>query len=169
MNWNLKKVNLSQVTEWSKNPRILTKTRAKQIKACIDKFGMIDKPILNQDLTIIGGHQRIRLMLQSGINEIDCYVCDQQLSERDAEELALSLNKLTADWDWDRLANEFDYESLLAGGFEAKDFTGKGKSLHKPSITFDFDSQEDLEKATDRLLEVSCELEGCKVRVKNGK
>ncbi len=129
---------------------------------------MIDKPILNQDLTIIGGHQRIRLMLEDGVQELDCYVCDEQLSERMAEELALSLNKMTADWDWERLANEFDYESLLAGGFEAKDFTGKGpsKTPKNPSVTFDFDSQEDLEKATDRLLEMSMEFEGCKVRFK---
>lgn len=168
MNWNLQKVNLSQVTEWSKNPRILTKTRDKQIKSCIDKFGLIDKPILNQDFTIIGGHQRIRLMLEDGVNELDCYVCDQLLSKRDAEELALSLNKKTGDWDWDRLANEFDYEILLAGGFEAKDFTGKGENKipKKPSVTFDFDSQEDLENATDRLLELSYEFEGCKVRFK---
>ena len=169
MNWNLQKVDLSQVTEWSKNPRILTNTRAKQIKSCIDKFGLIDKPILNNDLTIIGGHQRIRLMLEAGINEVDCYVCDRNLSERDAEELALSLNKMTAEWDWDKLANEFDYESLLAGGFEAKDFAGKNvnKKPSRPSVTFDFDSQEDLENATDRLLELSCEILGCKVRVKN--
>lgn len=147
----------------------MTKARAKQIKECIDKFGMIDKPILNNDLSIIGGHQRIRLMLEAGVQEIECYVCDESLNTRDAEELSLSLNKKTGDWDWDKLANEFDYESLLAGGFEAKDFTGKEKNASKPSITFDFDSQEDLEKATDRLLEVSCEIDGCKVRVKNGK
>lgn len=130
---------------------------------------MIDKPILNQDMTIIGGHQRIRMLLESGISEQECYVCDQLLNERDAEELALSLNKMTAEWDWDKLANEFDYESLLAGGFEAKDFTGKGsanKNPKNPSVTFDFESAEDLEKATDRLLEISYELEGCKVRFK---
>lgn len=162
-------MNLSQVTEWSKNPRILTKTKAQQIKSCIDKFGLIDKPILNNDLTIIGGHQRIRLLLQKGINEIECYVCEENLSQRDAEELALSLNNMTGEWDWDRLANEFDYETLVAAGFSAKDFEGKGKNPTRASITFDFDSQENLEKATDRLLEISSEIDGCKVRVKNAK
>lgn len=169
MKWNLQKVRLSEVTEWTKNPRILSKAKCQQIKYCIDKFGLIDKPILNHDLTIIGGHQRIRILLTQGIKELECYVCDELLTERDAEELALSLNKKTGDWDWDKLANEFDYESLLAGGFDAKDFTGKTPKSSKPSITFDFESQEDLDNATDRLLEISSELERCKVRIKNEK
>ena len=162
-------MKLDQVTEWSKNPRTLTKTRSKQIKSCIDKFGMIDKPILNNDLTIIGGHQRIRIMLQDRINELECYVCDELLSEKDAEELALSLNKMTGEWDWDKLANEFDYESLIAGGFDALDFTGKAKGSPKSSVTFYFENQDDLDNATNRLIEISNEFEGCKVRFKNAK
>jgi len=78
-------------------------------------------------------------------------------------------NKATADWDWDKLANEFDIESLLSGGFELKDFAEKGEKQSKPSISFVFDSQEELDRATDKIHGLSLELEGCKVRVKNGR
>jgi ParB-like chromosome segregation protein Spo0J len=135
----------------------------------MEEFGLIDKPILNKDFTIIGGHQRVRLLIKEGHAEIECNVADVLLTERQAEKLALLLNKATADWDWDKLANEFDIESLLAGGFEAKDFTGKGENQSKPSVSFVFDSQEELERAQDKILELSLEIEGCKVRVKNGK
>jgi len=152
---------------WSKNPRILKTEKAKQLKACIDKFGLIDKPILNKDLTVIGGHQRINILKKHAV-DLECYVADVQLSEKDAEELALSLNKKTGEWDWDKLANEFDLDSLLAGGFESKDFLDKGVKQSKPSITFDFESQEDLDKAMDKIIGFSMEIPECKVRVKNG-
>lgn len=142
----------------------MTKTRNKQLWSCIEKFGLIDKPIVNSDFTIIGGHQRVRLLLQEGVQECECWVCDSLLSQRDAEELALSLNKKTGDWDWDRLANEFDIESLLASGFEAKDFYGKDKKEPKPRVTFEFDSHEDMERATETIMGISSEIQGCKVR-----
>jgi ParB-like chromosome segregation protein Spo0J len=169
MKWNLKQVPTSQITEWTKNPRILRKQIADHLQGSLDEFGMINEPILNKDFTIIGGHQRIRLLIKGGAAAIECKVADVQLNQRQAEKLALLLNKATADWDWDKLANEFDIESLLAGGFETKDFTGKGEKESKPSVSFVFDSQEELEQATDKILGLSLELEGCKVRVKNGK
>lgn len=161
-------MQLNKVVEWQKNPRILTKRMASSLRKCIEKFGFIDKPILNKDFTLIGGHQRIRILREKGIQEIECYVADAQLSVSDAEELALSLNKKTADWDWDKLANEFDLESLLASGFEAKDFVGKGEKSSKPCISFDFDTQDELEEAVEKVLSFSIDLKGCKVRVKNG-
>jgi ParB-like chromosome segregation protein Spo0J len=130
---------------------------------------MINEPILNKDFTIIGGHQRIRLLIKGGAAAIECKVADVQLNERQAEKLALLLNKATADWDWEKLANEFDIESLLAGGFDAKDFTGKGEKSSKPSVSFDFETKEELENAIEKIMNFSLELDGCKVRVRNAK
>jgi ParB-like chromosome segregation protein Spo0J len=60
--WNLKTYNISELTDYYKNPRQLTDKQFNQLKKSIDKFGMIDKPIINADEkhTVIGGHQRLR-------------------------------------------------------------------------------------------------------------
>lgn len=166
--WSLQKIQLSRLSQWIKNPRKLSKEQYRGIKACIDKFGLIDKPIVNTDFTIIGGHQRVRILIDKGVKEVECYVPDELLSIRECEELALSLNRKTADWDWDMLANEFDFETLLASGFDAKDFAGTIDKPIKPKMTFEFDTQADLDKASDKLMSLSLELEGCKVKVKNG-
>ena len=167
--WKIQLIQISRLTQWNKNPRRLSKAQYSSIKACIDKFGLIDKPIINKDFTIIGGHQRVRILIDQGIKEVECYVPDELLDIRECEELALSLNKKTGDWDWDKLANEFDIESLLAGGFEAKDFQDKLPPVTRPQITFEFDSQEDLDRYSDKLMSVSLELERCKMKVKNAK
>lgn len=145
----------------------MQKTKQKQLAHCLEKFGLIDKPIVNKDLTIIGGHQRVRILLAQKVKDVECWVCNEQLSEKEAEELALSLNKKTGDWDWDVLANEFDIESLLSGGFEAQDFTGKGQKEAKPRVTFDFDTKDSLDSATESIIEFSNKLSGCKVRFNN--
>ena len=58
--------------------------------------------IINTDNRIIGGHMRRRIMLQSGYKPddlVDVRVPERELTEREAEELAIRLNKNTGDWD----------------------------------------------------------------------
>ena len=81
---------------------------------------MIDKPIVNADSanTIIGGHQRKHVLEASGVKEIECWIPDRELSDKEVEELNIRLNKNTGSWDFDALANEFELDDLLEWGFD---------------------------------------------------
>jgi len=81
---------------------------------------MIDKPIVNADSlhTIIGGHQRKHVLEASGVKEIECWIPDRELSDKEVEELNIRLNKNTGSWDFDTLANEFELDDLLEWGFD---------------------------------------------------
>ena len=117
--WNLKTYNISELTDYYKNPRQLTDKQFNQLKKSIDKFGMIDKPIVNADSqnTIIGGHQRLRVLRAEGQKSVECWIPSRELDEKEVEELNIRLNKNTGDWDFDTLANNFEMGDLLDWGF----------------------------------------------------
>lgn len=108
------------MTDYTKNPRSLSEKEFKQLKTSLDKFGMIDKPIVNADSanTIIGGHQRKHVLETMGVTECECWIPDRELSDKEVEELNIRLNKNTGSWDFDTLANEFELDDLLEWGFE---------------------------------------------------
>ncbi|MFA5458892.1 MAG: DNA methyltransferase [Synergistaceae bacterium] len=120
INWTLQQFNIDELTDYYKNPRSLSDKEFKQLKTSLDKFGMIDKPIVNADSlhTIIGGHQRKHVLEASGVTEIECWIPDRELSDKEVEELNIRLNKNTGQWDFDVLANEFQLDDLLDWGFD---------------------------------------------------
>jgi len=120
INWTLRQFRLDELTDYYKNPRSLSEKEFKQLKTSLDKFGMIDKPIVNADSanTIIGGHQRKHVLEASGVKECECWVPDRELTAKEVEELNIRLNKNTGSWDFDTLANEFELDDLLEWGFD---------------------------------------------------
>jgi len=123
INWTLQQFRLDELTDYYKNPRSLSEKEFKQLKTSLDKFGMIDKPIVNADSahTIIGGHQRKHVLEASGVKEIECWIPDRELSDKEVEELNIRLNKNTGSWDFDMLANEFELDDLLDWGFDKQE------------------------------------------------
>lgn len=118
--WNLKTFNIYDLTDYSKNPRSLTKQQFEQLKKSLDKFGLIDKPIINADEknTVIGGHQRLRVLRSENQKSVECWYPSRELDEKEVEELNIRLNKNTGSWDFDTLANEFELDDLLEWGFD---------------------------------------------------
>jgi hypothetical protein len=56
--WHIEKRKISELKDYGKNPRILKEDQEIHLRISLEKFGIIDKPIINLDNTIIGGHQR---------------------------------------------------------------------------------------------------------------
>jgi len=124
IHWHIEKRKISELKDYKKNPRILTEDQEIQLRASLEKFGLIDKPIINLDNTIIGGHQRKRTLKKMGHKEVECMVPDRSLDEKEIEELNIRLNKNTGDWDWECLANEWDPNELMEWGFTAEELMG---------------------------------------------
>jgi len=117
--WSLKTFQIDELTDYSKNPRSLTKQQFEQLKKSLDKFGLIDKPIINADEknTVIGGHQRLRVLRSENQKSVECWIPSRELDEKEVEELNIRLNKNTGDWDFDTLANNFEVGDLMDWGF----------------------------------------------------
>lgn len=102
----------------------MNKEQNQHLQQSIAKFGLIDKPVLNKDNTIIGGHQRIRILKKMKAKEVECWVPNAQLNEKDIDELNIRLNKNTGFFDFDVLANEWDALDLLEWGFKENELFG---------------------------------------------
>lgn len=120
ISWKLVKKKVSDLKEHPKNPRILKKDQAEHLKESLDKFGLIDKPIINSDNMIIGGHQRLNIIAYT---EVECWMPDRMLTMDEVDELNIRLNKNTGDWDYDLLANEWNEQDLYEWGFKPEELS----------------------------------------------
>jgi len=119
--WTLEKRAIKDLKPHPKNPRQLSNDQERQLIKSLEKFGLADKPIINTDGMIIGGHMRLKILQKQGYKEVECNVPDHQLSEKEVDEMNLCLNKNSGDWDWDILANEWDITQLIDCGFKPEE------------------------------------------------
>lgn len=77
-----------------------------KIKKSLTEFGYVAPVIVNSDMTVIGGHQRLKVLKELGYTEIECNVVDLDKDKEKA--LNIALNKITGEWDSTKL------EELLA-------------------------------------------------------
>ena len=159
MEQNLKteKRKLTELRAAEYNPR---KTLApedseyQKIKRSIEEFGYVDPIIINEDGTIIGGHQRTTVLKDLGYEEVDVVVVD--LDKQKEKALNIALNKITGEWDELKLKDLLldldlgDYDITFTG-FEQKDLTELVDSLAVEPETVDdeFDEEEALEQISE--------------------
>jgi ParB-like chromosome segregation protein Spo0J len=127
MEWHTEKRKLSELIEWEKNPRQLSKHDSEHIKKSLEKFGVADPLVINTDNLIIGGHQRKKILrlINDPDYEVDVRVPDRLLTDEEVAELNIRLNKNSGAWDWDTLANEFEVLDLIEWGFSEEELTGE--------------------------------------------
>lgn len=142
--WKIETRKISELKDYSKNPRKLSPQQAEHLKTSLQKFGLIDKPIINLDNTIIGGHQRKKTLKKLGIKEIEVNVPDRHLTEKEVEELNIRLNKNTGEWDFKTLEVDWQINDLLEWGFVVDEFP-EIKEIEEGSE----DPQDNLEPAKD--------------------
>lgn len=146
-----KKLKINDLKPAAYNPRKALKPGDKEyekIKKSISEFGYVDPVIVNDDMTVIGGHQRLTVLKDLGYTEIDCVVISIDKTKEKA--LNIALNKITGEWNKNLLADlikdlqdsDFDIEFT---GFEPPEIEQLFNSVHDKDITEDdFDVEEEL-------------------------
>ncbi len=135
------------------NPRKKLKPGDKEyekIKNSIEEFGFADPLVVNADMTIIGGHQRLTVAMDLGYTEVPCAVVDVDKVREKA--LNIALNKITGAWDDSLLAELLkDIESsdfdLGKTGFDPPEIETLFNKVHSKEITEDdFDVESELKQ-----------------------
>tara|TARA_R110002153_G_scaffold5614_1_gene25996 strand:- start:179 stop:1315 length:1137 start_codon:yes stop_codon:yes gene_type:complete len=114
MKIELIKINKLKPAEY--NPRQISTKQYNDLKESIRQFDLVDPIIVNKDMTVIGGHQRLKVCKDLNYKDVDCVILD--LSKEQERELNIRLNKSGGEWDMDMLANEFEIEELKDWGFK---------------------------------------------------
>jgi len=103
---NLQERLLSELHPADYNPRVALKPgdpEYENIKNSIEAFGYVDPIIINSDGTIIGGHQRYNVLLDLGYDTTQVVVVDATKEQEKA--LNIALNKITGQWDEEKLVD----------------------------------------------------------------
>jgi len=83
------------------NPRKKLKAGDKEyekIKNSILEFGYVEPIIVNYDMTVIGGHQRLTVLKDLGHTEVQCVVLEIK-EDAKVKALNIALNKIAGEWD----------------------------------------------------------------------
>ena len=103
-NVKTEKIKIQNLKAATYNPRKDLKPEDeeyKKIKNSLQTFGYVDPVIINTDMTIIGGHQRVKVLKDLGYDEIDCVIIEIDKTKEKA--LNVALNKITGEWDTKKL------------------------------------------------------------------
>lgn len=101
---NIQIIDINKLIPATYNPRKDLKPDDAEyikIKNSIVKFGFVSPLVINKDMTVIGGHQRLKVLKDLGITEVECIVVD--LDKTNEKALNIALNKIQGDWDEDKL------------------------------------------------------------------
>ena len=152
----IEKINVSKLNPAKYNPRKDLKpgdAEYETLKRSIEQFGYVEPVIWNKATgRVVGGHQRLKILVDSGLTEVDCV--GVELSEENEKALNVALNKISGEWDTDKLTmlisdlQGSDFDVSLTG-FEEDELADLfSKTAEKEVTDDDFDLTAALEKAS---------------------
>lgn len=143
----IEKIPVEKLKAAEYNPRRALKpgdAEYEKLKRSITEFGYVEPVIWNKQTgNVVGGHQRLTVMRDLGITEIDCVVVD--LGPMREKALNVALNKIQGEWDKDKLAallTEFDGSEfdVTLTGFDAAEVDELLNAFYsKEAVQDDFD------------------------------
>ncbi len=124
-----------------------------KLKRSIEQFGYVEPVIWNKTTGfVVGGHQRLKVLLDMGITEVECVVVEMDAEKEKA--LNIALNKISGEWDKDKLAlliadiQGADFDVSLTG-FEPAEIDSLFKYAQQSKVKDDdFDVDAELQKPT---------------------
>lgn len=153
---NIEKKNTADLLPADYNPRKDLKpgdAEYEKLKRSIEQFGYVEPVIWNKTTgRVVGGHQRLKVLIEMGITEVECVVVE--MDEEKEKALNIALNKISGEWDTDKLAlliadlQGEDFDVSLTG-FEPAEIDDLFKENIKDGIKDDdFDVDAELQKPT---------------------
>lgn len=147
----IQKVKVLEINPAPYNPRIDLKPGDpdyKKLKQSISTFGLVEPLVWNKRTgNLVGGHQRLKILVAGGAEEVEVSVVD--LSPDMEKVLNIALNKISGDWDEEKLNDLLteiqqlpDFDVGLTG-FEPKEISELMDEFasSKDEDDFDFDAE----------------------------
>lgn len=104
----MKIVRLSELKPYENNPRTISRKMFEKLCKSITEEGFVQPLVIDENNRVIGGHQRMRAAKKCGLKEVPCRVVDLKGDEKKAKRLNLRLNKISGEFDYDKLFGFLD-------------------------------------------------------------
>jgi len=92
----IQKIAINKLIPATYNPRKDLKPNDpeyQKIKKSILEFGFVSPLVVNKDMTVIGGHQRLKVLQELGFESVECIIVDLDKTKEKA--LNVALNKIS--------------------------------------------------------------------------
>ena len=149
----IEKLNISKLNPAEYNPRKDLQpgdAEYEKLKRSMEQFGYVEPVVWNKTTgRVIGGHQRLKILVDMGLNEVDCVVVE--INEEREKALNIALNKINGEWDTDKLA-------MLISDLQGSDFDVSLTGFDEDELADLFEKSEEREVKEDEF-DLTAELE----------
>ncbi|MFH1088609.1 MAG: DNA modification methylase [Patescibacteria group bacterium] len=123
--WHTEERIASQLIPNDKNPRVMSPKQIDDLKKSIQKYNYVEVIVIDTNNKVLTGHQRLMVMKLLGREneKIEVRVPNRKLSQREYDQYLLISNRLHGDWNWDKLAENFSVDLMVASGFDEMDLS----------------------------------------------
>jgi DNA modification methylase len=131
LTWHNEKRKVDDLLPFQHNPRKLSDEKRELLVKSIEKFNLVEIPVINLDDTLIAGHQRCKILqlLGRGQEEIDVRVPNRQLTDQEFKEYNITSNVQVGVWDVDILNDVFEDIDLSGLGLDLDSLPGSDAEM----------------------------------------
>lgn len=142
--WTTEKRKVNDLIPLEINPRKISEAKRMKMIESLQKFNLVDIPVIDKNNTVISGHQRLKALQAIGRGEelIDVRIPNRKLTQKEIKEYNILANTHFGEFDFDSIDANFDdidFEEIgvellgidlseLTGG--AEDFSDKNKEIN---------------------------------------
>ncbi len=116
--WSTQPRRVIDLLPYEYNPRKMTAQQSRKLRESLEKFGLVEIPVINFDGILLAGHQRCKALVQLGKGDdvVDVRVPNRQLTDQEFKEYNIASNAIKGDWVDDILREHFDDVDLADFG-----------------------------------------------------
>ena len=98
------KKRIDEIIPADYNPRKISKENLERLKKSIKEFGLVDPLVWNERTNrLIGGHQRLKILMEEGVKEVEVSVVNLPEDKEKALNIALNNPNLQGEWEEEKL------------------------------------------------------------------
>lgn len=114
--WSEQTVKVSELKPYERNPRRISKDAYEHLKRSLQQNGYHQRIIANQDLRVIGGHQRIQALKELGFKSVKVLTPSRELTLDEFKRILVQDNLPFGEFDFDILSADFERDQLVEFG-----------------------------------------------------
>ncbi|GAB3886026.1 ParB N-terminal domain-containing protein [Spirosoma agri] len=148
LDWSTQQRKVVELLPYEYNPRKMTAQQSKKLRESLEKFGLVEIPVINFDRDggpgiLLAGHQRCKALIQLGRGDdlIDVRVPNRPLTDQEFKEYNIASNAIKGDWVDEILRDHFEDIDLADFGISLSEMeelhtqaTGKEETPEMPIV-----------------------------------
>lgn len=124
LEWRTERHRVNDLIPMTENPRKISEAKLAKLIESLQRFNLVDLPVVDFDLTLVSGHQRLKAMQAIGWGEqdIEVRIPNRPLTKTELKEYNLLANSHFGEWDADLLEEFTQDVDLAQWGMDWEDF-----------------------------------------------